>query len=154
MNTLKLYPYLYNGTWVFDNEQKKLKREAFVMGMSEIISDVVSRKKLCRPRKGFTLTFSAEPFNHDIELTWFKQGDVVWKWEDKEKGPQEYRLPGNWYHTGTFYKKGPKAGWLCPALLKFFETAPEKLYCKAEPLEEGVNPIWDVPEGFAFVKVA
>jgi hypothetical protein len=30
-------------------------------------------------------------------------------------------------------------GWLCPALFKYFEKAPEKIYCKAEAQEP---PLW------------
>lgn len=44
---LSLYPYLLNGTcWVFDDERTGLKEEAFVMGMTEMISRVVEAKGL------------------------------------------------------------------------------------------------------------
>src|SRR3712207_8154527 len=39
---------------------------------------------------------------------------------------------------GTWYRdEATKAeGWLCPALFKYFETAPEKIYAKAEAIAE------------------
>ena len=36
---------------------------------------------------------------------------------------------GYWYKVKDF----PVEGWLCPALFKYFDDAPESLYIKAEP---------------------
>jgi hypothetical protein len=42
---LTLYPYLLDGTcWVFDDERTGLKEEAFVLGMTEMISRAVDGK--------------------------------------------------------------------------------------------------------------
>ena len=142
-----LYPYMSDhGSWVFDDPNTCLKEEAFVMGMSEIIHGCVSKKKI-HAGKGFKMTFSDEPFDHDIELTWFKNGDLTYK----DANDKEHTIKGNWYHTGDYFRKGPKAGWLCPALFKYFSEAPEKIYVKAEKLPPNVNPIWPVTKGFAFV---
>lgn len=140
-----LYPYIKGTVWVFDDPQTFLKEEAFVCGMSEIIHGVVSKKKI-HAGKGFKMTFSDEPFDHDIELSWFKNGDIHW-----EIDGTQYSLPGNWYETGTYFRKGPKAGWLCPALLKYFSDAPDKIYCKAEQLPAGINPVWGVSKATAYV---
>jgi hypothetical protein len=37
---------------------------------------------------------------------------------------------GNWYRAGT----PPGEGWLCPALFRFFRSAPAERNVKAEPL--------------------
>ena len=151
-NIMTLYPYLKNfgkgySAWVFDDERMKLKEEAFVCGMSEIMSATVAKKGIRKAGKGFKMSFSDQPFGHDVELTWLKQGDLVFQWAD-----QEWKIAGNWYSTGNTFKKGPKVGWLCPALLKYFSEAPLKLYVKAEPLPSDVDPIWHKPqEETAFV---
>lgn len=50
---LTLYPYLLNGTcWVFDDERTGLKEEAFVCGMSEMISRVVEAKGVPNAARG------------------------------------------------------------------------------------------------------
>ena len=62
---------------------------------------------------GFALYFSENPFpGFQVKLDWIRE---------------EYE--GNWYHLdGT-----DKEGWLCPALFKYFDRAPENIYAKAEP---------------------
>jgi len=105
-------PYWYQGTWVFDDESVGLSREPFVAGVPEIIDDLV--KDIPNARSGFRLLFSSVSFpGYQIELKRVKE---------------EYG--GYWYRV-----KGQSAeGWLCPALFKYFETAPETLYAKAEQL--------------------
>jgi len=152
---LVLYPYLNGQTWVFDDESKNLKAEAFVCGMSEIMSAVVAKKGIKKAKKGFKLTFSDKPFKgQDVELTWIKPGNLEGSFTlevDGEQKTYSYCIPGNWYHTGRTFKKKME-GWLCPALLKYFDDAPRKLYCSAEKLPKGINPIWDKPqEATAFV---
>jgi hypothetical protein len=39
-------------------------------------------------------------------------------------------MEGNWYRTDD----PPMEGWLCPALFKFFETAPREIFVKAEAI--------------------
>jgi hypothetical protein len=43
-------------------------------------------------------------------------------WRREESG-------GNWYYSDRFKMEG----WLCPALLKYFPTAPREIYVKIEP---------------------
>ena len=103
-------PYYYNGTWVFDDPAAGLRREPFVAGVPEMIDLLVK----CIPdaKKGFRLTFSANPFpGHQKKLTWLR-GDS----------------------GGNYYKLDdpPMEGWLCPGLFKYFQAAPPALYVKAE----------------------
>jgi hypothetical protein len=38
-------------------------------------------------------------------------------------------------------------GWLCPALLLYFEQAPRRIFIRCDPLPTGVNPIWTPKRG-------
>ena len=52
MPQLTVYPYLYEQTcWVFDDKRTGLKEEAFVLGMTEMISRLVKAKSLPRDRR-------------------------------------------------------------------------------------------------------
>ncbi len=103
-------PYWYQGTWVFDDESAGLDKEPFVQGVPEMIDELV--KDIPNARSGFILLFSSVPFpGYQVELTRVKE---------------EYG--GHWYRV----KNTSVEGWLCPALFKYFETAPETIYARAE----------------------
>jgi hypothetical protein len=53
MRILTLYPYLFGKTWVFDDVRTGLKEEAFVLGMSEMITRLVTKKAIQNAEKGF-----------------------------------------------------------------------------------------------------
>ena len=116
---LDIYPYKYRDTWVFDDERVGLYREPFVFGIPEIIDHLV--KDIPNSKKGFRLTFSASPFP--------TYSQEIYKIEED--------LGGNWYKMKNY----PHIeGWLCPALFKYFPTAPDSLYLKADRLLE--NKSW------------
>ncbi len=103
-------PYWHWDTWVFDDESAGLDKEPFVKGVPEMIDDLV--KDIPNARGGFRLLFSSVPFpDYQVELTRMKE---------------EYG--GYWYRA----KNKPVEGWLCPALFRYFDTAPEIIYIKAE----------------------
>ena len=78
---LVIVPYWYEGTWVFDDPAVGLQREPFVSGVPEMIDNLVSN--IPDARKGFRLTFSADPFpGFQKELKWVRG-----------------ELGGNWYRT-------------------------------------------------------
>jgi hypothetical protein len=137
---LTIYPYLTGGgCWVFDDERTGLKEEAFVLGMSEMISRVVEAKRISNAAQGFALVFEAHPFDHDVELTWISPVDAA-----RELDASAGLMPeiGNWYRGNVLGQE--MLGWLCPALFLYFENAPPKIYAKAEPLPAGVDPVWRV----------
>ena len=108
-----IFPYRYQGTWVFDDERVGLVQEPFIEGMPEMIDILV--QDIPNATQGFRLLFSATPFpNYQAELVW-QRGDCG----------------GNWYH----WEAHNLEGWLCPALFKYFSDAPAQIYCKAEPLQ-------------------
>ncbi len=110
---LAIAPYRWQGTWVFDDPDRGLTREPFVSGVPEMIDRLVA--DIPDARKGFRLLFSASPFpGYQQEFDW-----------------DRHEFGGNWYRCHD----PPMEGWLCPALFKFFEEAPRKLYARAEPLK-------------------
>lgn len=129
---MTIYPYLlYSNVWVFDDERTGLKEEAFVSGMSEMISRMIVSKGIANADQGFAMTFSDEPFDgHDVELHWLR-GDVPGAW-----------MAGNWYSGNVAGQI--MEGWLCPALFCFFPNAPHRLFVRADELPENVDPIWRV----------
>ena len=103
-----IHPYKYEGMWVFDDEKVGLIREPFVAGADDIIEEMV--KNIPDAENGFSLIFSAIAFpGHQIELEWRRD----------ESG-------GNWYYS----KELDMEGWLCPALFKYFDKPPAKLFAQ------------------------
>lgn len=137
---MELYPYNLYGTWVFDDASTGLKEEAFVLGMTEMISRMVSEAGVLNPYKGFRLMFSFMSFEGSQACVSKIDGG------DKENG--------NWYE-GDIYGQHMK-GWLCPALYLYFPDAPQKIHIRVENLPEGVNPIWNTEgqQHKAFVSVS
>jgi hypothetical protein len=137
MSIVTLYPYLRGNTWVFDDPSTGLKEEAFVFGSSEIIHRLVKAKSIRDAAQGFSLHFSDQPFDEDIELRWI--GDST---GGEQPARIESELVGTWYQG---YVAGQEmTGWLCPALFLYFNPAPKRIYIKGERLPEGVDPIWQV----------
>ncbi len=112
MNALVvIHPYKYEGMWVFDDARVGLVQEPFVSGADTIIDRMV--ESIPNAEKGFSLVFSATPFpGHDAKFEWRRE----------ESG-------GNWYFSPDLEMEG----WLCPALFKYFETAPKELYAQFKP---------------------
>ena len=112
MSVMILYPYLYHSMcWVFDDPQTGLKEEAFVLGASEMIVTLLESKGILNAERGFTLSFSDQPFDQDVKLTWIPAVQAA-----KATGQQVSTLPavGNWYAGDVAGQK--MVAWLCPAL--------------------------------------
>jgi hypothetical protein len=122
-------PYWFQDTWVFDDVSKGFKKEPLegrfegelgkIMelgrllggGLSELVNYLV--KDIPNARKGFILLFSSEPFaGYQVELALVGEEDGGWTYKAKDYSKQV---------------------WLSPTLSKYFETAPESIYVKAEP---------------------
>ena len=103
-------PYKFQTTWVFDDPAVGLVKEPFVGGADTIID--VATGHIPNADRGFLAVFSASPFHdHQIVLE-----------RTREEG------------DGTIYRWPEKGmeGWLCPALLRYFPEAPEKLYVQVK----------------------
>ena len=107
-----IFPYKYQDMWVFDDRKVGLIQEPFVSRMPQIIDLLVA--EIENADQGFKLLASNTPFpEFQIKMTWLNE---------------EYK--GNWY----YWKEADKKGWLCPALLKYFDKPPQELFCKAEQI--------------------
>lgn len=103
-------PYRYADTWVFDDKRVGLEQEPFISGIPEMIDKMVA--DIPNAKDGFRLVFSTQPFpGHELELVWRRP----------DKG-------GNWYYCPPLDKEG----WLCPALFRYYQKAPERIYVMAE----------------------
>jgi hypothetical protein len=122
---LVIAPYKYQGTWVFDDPAVGLLREPFIAGIDTMIDQAVV--KIPNASNGFRAIFSAQKFpGSDFKLEWRRE----------ESG-------GNWYYSDQFKLEG----WLCPALLKYFSSAPGEIYVKVEPRIEPNNHLPQANQG-------
>jgi hypothetical protein len=112
MNAINLIaPYKYLGTWVFDDPRVGLHQEPFISGADILIDRAVAN--IPDAERGFLLLFSSSPFpGHGLRLEW-RRTDT----------------DGNWYYSPELDLEG----WLCPALLKYFEQAPQEIYVQVKP---------------------
>lgn len=103
-----IHPYWHHGSLVFDDPSVGLDKEPFVGGADDVLGTLASQvSDACKER--FTLLFSHEPFpGHQVVV---------------RKTREEYG--GNWYVCDAL---GGAEGWLCPALYKYFDVAPDHLY--------------------------
>jgi len=107
-----IIPYRANGTWQFDDPARAIVHEPFVAGVPAMLDQLTVT--LPHTAQGFRWFFSAQPFaGYTPTLT-----------------RQRTESQGTWYYSEPFHTEG----WLCPVLLTYFSTPPERLYLKAEPL--------------------
>lgn len=101
-----IHPYKYLGTWVFDDPGVGLLKEPFVSGADTIIDRLSAG--IPAAEAGFTLLFSSNPFpGSSFQLEWRRED-----------------CGGHWYYNPD----SDLEGWLCPAMFKYFEEAPGKIY--------------------------
>ena len=104
-------PYKHHGLWVFDDVRVGLHQEPFVAGADIMIDKAVAA--IPGAGDGFVLVFSESRFpGHQITLEWRRNDGA-----------------GDWYYSPELRAEG----WLCPALLKYFERAPRTIYVQVKP---------------------
>ena len=112
MNSLLvIHPYKVEGVWVFDDPRVGLVQEPFVAGADVILDRMV--EAIPDAESGVTVYFSAQPFPGS-------QHEFQWRREESD---------GNWYYSPEYDLEG----WLCPALFKYFQQAPDRLYVQVKP---------------------
>jgi hypothetical protein len=112
MNSLfVIAPYKHEGLWVFDDPAVGLTKEPFIAGIDTMIDKATAN--IPNADRGFRAIFSAQSF---------PGADFKLEWRREESG-------GNWYYSEQFKMEG----WLCPALFKYFPSAPPEIYVKVEP---------------------
>jgi hypothetical protein len=112
MNSLMVIaPYKYEGLWVFDDPAVGLNKEPFIAGIDTLIDKATAH--IPDAKHGFRAIFSAAPF---------PGANFTLEWRRADSG-------GNWYYSPEFEQEG----WLCPALFKYFASAPREIYVEVEP---------------------
>ena len=112
MNVINvIQPYWSADMWVFDDARVGLSAEPFVGGADSMIDRITAH--IPDARHGFSMVFSAVPFpGHQFRLDW-----------------QRADGSGNIYLS----KDLEAEGWLCPALLRYFEQPPAEIYVQVKP---------------------
>jgi hypothetical protein len=99
-------PYRRHGLWVFDDPKVGLLQEPFVAGADKIIDHMTA--SIPNAASGFTMLFSADPFpGHQYRF-------------------ELLRPEGSGHVYGS--RDPAMEGWLCPALLRYFDQPPKELY--------------------------
>lgn len=111
-----LYIYRHLGTWCYDDPRSNIVAEPFVQGAEKIIDFALAED-------GFS------PETDLVKLYWNTKGHwtiekIATEMRDGEQW-NKYRLVNSTIE-----------GWLCPQLLTFFHTAPEKLDFCFQRLDE------------------
>lgn len=123
-------PYRFGSAWVFDDERVGLSREPFVESAGKIIDVLV--KKLPDAEKGFTLLFSTGPFDGYQKLLHHTTKAVVDANPALLNCLEQYESFGGHYYSLYDVVDPPIHGWLCPAMFKYFESAPKHIYVQAK----------------------
>lgn len=123
MNAIRvIHPYWWNGSLVFDDDAAGLRREPFVAGADVVLGLLASKVDGCDA--GFTLRFSDSPFpGYSAEMVWSRPD-----------------YGGNWYTCdidGVSHE-----GWLCPALLKYFESPPRRIFIEIAKSKQSLSDMW------------
>ena len=142
---MAIEPYWHEDTWVFNDASKGFEKEPLEGKLEELgeLEELLRRwlkgqqpsmidrlvKDIPDARSGFILLFSSQPFaGYQVELT-----RVIVKEVEEEYGGCSYEVKVS--RTQSIH------WWMCPALLRYFETVPESLYIKAEPWRAKYDPI-------------
>ncbi|MGH7143103.1 MAG: DUF6717 family protein [Planctomycetota bacterium] len=107
---LAIKPYKWEGLWVFDDPTVGLVREPFVADADTMID--LATAPLPNAAQGFVAVFSATPF---------PGAEIVLEWVREEQSGNVYRWPDR-----------NLEGWFCPALLKYFPQAPQRMYIQVK----------------------
>ena len=103
------HPYLWNGQWVFDDESRGLDKEPFVAGADDMLDHVTNNGTSC------TLLFSKDEFpDYTFKITKANRTALVGTFYDYDDGKRSIDL------------------WLCPALFKYINPAPQEIYFKVK----------------------
>ena len=109
---LVIHPYKIQGVWVFDDPAVGLEREPFISGADVILDRMADG--IPNAEAGMTVYFAEQPFPR-------AQYELEWRREE---------FAGNWYYCPALGLEG----WLCPALFKYFESAPKRIFAQVKAL--------------------
>ncbi len=119
---LTLAPYKWHNQWVFDDETTGLVREAFVAGADTLLDVLTGNAQSC------ILLFSASPFPDSIKLNLVRTAP----------SGSDYiaEIPDSYFNAESEIPETIRTHplWLCPALFKYFPTAPKNIYVQVKNL--------------------
>ena len=120
--TIQIYKHI--GSWCFTDHDRGLRHEPFVLGMTEMIDQIITEFKLGDLVGPYRVIFSMNKFPKH-------QGYLFYQYSEHN---------GVWYALSTvknpeISEESPK-GWLCPATLEFFDFFPKTIYFKIEPITQ------------------
>ena len=116
-------PYLWNSMWVFDDEKKELDKEPFVAGADTMLDFLTEHKY-----DSCNLIFSKDPFKgHQHQISKSTSSELNWHGDPNIDGTDYEFVQSD---------LGIHDLWLCPALLKYFDTPPDNIYFKVDNLEK------------------
>jgi hypothetical protein len=120
MNVINVInPYKWNGMWVFDDPAKGLDKEPLVCG-ADTMMDILAGEN-----ESAMVVFSSVEFpDHHFYIDWAAPGNPM---------EPNSRDDGDWYIAPEFHNHRM---WLCPALLKYFDNPPSRIYVKSSPSVE------------------
>jgi hypothetical protein len=112
MNVINvIQPYRYLDMWVFDDPRVGLTAEPFVGGADTMIDRITA--EIPNADRGFNMVFSGIAFpGHQFRLEWRREDGT-----------------GNIYYSPDLDAEG----WLCPALLRYFEQRPSEIFVQVKP---------------------
>jgi len=108
--------YRHESAWVFDHYGLGLIKEPFVAGADEIFDEIAHLRAVDPSRARIDILFSDAQF-------------PGWQILAEHLGPS---MGGDDYHiiSSEFETLDTHEFWLCPALLKYFADAPNKIFMK------------------------
>ena len=106
-----IQPYRYLDFWAFDDPRVGLEAEPFVGGADTMIDTITAG--IDDAADGFVMVFSRNPFpGSQYKLDWRRAEGT-----------------GNVYHSADLDAEG----WLCPALLRYFDEPPTAIHVQVKP---------------------
>tara|TARA_R110002020_G_scaffold84466_1_gene209204 strand:- start:427 stop:882 length:456 start_codon:yes stop_codon:yes gene_type:complete len=108
--------YRHESAWVFDNPAVGLLKEPFVAGADEIFDEIAHVRAVDPSRARIDILFS------DAQ---FPGWQILAEHLGPSMGGDDYQVISSEFETLDTHEF-----WLCPALLKYFADAPDKIFMK------------------------
>ena len=117
--------YRHESAWVFDHYGLGLIKEPFVAGADEIFDEIAHLRAVDPSRARIDILFSDGQFPG-----W----QILAEHLGPSMGGDDYQIISSEFETLDTHEF-----WLCPALLKYFTTAPSKIYMKVTDVSTSVS---------------
>lgn len=116
--------YYDGGSWVFDNPAVGLIKEPFVAGADEIFDEIAHLRAVDPSKAVIDIVFS------DVQ---FPGWELMAEHLGPSMGGDDYSVIASEYETLEDHDF-----WLCPALLKYFSDAPNRIFMRVTKVSTSV----------------